>query len=108
MNSKLQKDESVIRLLDRLRSRLGAGAFDVVDYWEADLCAVGIARPDSHGVLVYVCTYGRTDDRYFVSLELPAPAGSDMPYAAAGEQDAASFEELLEIIQRHFDNDRAA
>jgi hypothetical protein len=99
--STLQKDDTIIRLLTRLRERLGAGAFDVVDRWESDLCAIGFARPDDHRVLVYVCTYERQDGAYFVSLELPPAADSDMAYSSAGERDVASFEELVEIIQRH-------
>jgi hypothetical protein len=101
VKTELQKDKTILRLLDRLAKRLGTRAFDVVDHWEADLCAIGIARPDDHRVLVYVCTYEQQDGTYFVSLELPPAAGSDLPFSSAGEQEAKSFDELVEIIQRH-------
>ena len=111
VNSALQKDESIIRLLDRLRGRLGAGAFDVVDHWEGDLCAVGIARPDEHGVLVYVCTAHEPEDTYFVSLELPPRPGDEQwanhPYTPAGEQRVQGFEALVQVVQGHFGYDRA-
>ncbi|MGH3850515.1 MAG: hypothetical protein ACRDRT_12575 [Pseudonocardiaceae bacterium] len=108
MNTQLQKDQSVIRLLDGLRERLGLRAFDVVDHWEADSCAIGIARPDNHGVLVYISTNGEAGERCSVSLELPPQPGSDIPYTAAGDHDAASLDELAEIVRRHFEYDRAA
>lgn len=112
MDKTLQKDESIIRLLGRLRNRLGADAFDVIDHWEADLCAVGIARPDDHSVLVYICTFGRADEDYFVSLELPPRPNDEQwanhPYTPVGEQSVQGFDELVRIIQRHFDHDRAA
>jgi hypothetical protein len=108
VNTQLQKDQSIIRLLDGLRARLGPRAFDVVDHWEGDLCAIGIARPDDHGVLVYISTSGEAGERCSVSLELPPQSGSDIPYTAAGDHEAASLDELVEIVRRHFEYDRAA
>ena len=108
MSTQLQKDQSVIRLLDGLRARLGTRAFDVVDHWEADFCAIGIARPDNHGVLIYISTTAEEGDRCSVSLELPPQPGSDIPYTAAGDHEAASIDELVEIVRRHFDYGRAA
>ena len=102
MKPERQKDETILQLLHRLTERLGARAFDVVDHWDADLCAIGIARPDDHRVLVYVCTFGQQAGTYAVSLELPPTADSDLPYSSAGEQEARSFNELVEIIQKHF------
>src|SRR5262245_31754550 len=101
---KLQKDHTITRLLPRLRQKLGDGAFDVVDHWESDLCAVGIARPDDHAQLVYVCTYGLPNGRYFASLEFPAQGAeqsANHPYTPAGERDGLSFEGLVRIIQKH-------
>ena len=37
-----------------LRESLGLDAFDIMDHWEPNLCAVGIASPRDHSVLVYV------------------------------------------------------
>lgn len=108
MNTQLQKDQSIVRILDGLRVRLSPQAFDIVDHWEADLCAVGIARPDNHSVLVYISTNGEGDERCSVSLELPPQPGSNIPYTAAGDHAAASLNELAEIIWRHFEYDRAA
>jgi hypothetical protein len=108
VNTQLQKDQSIVRLLDGLRARLGLRSFDVVDHWEGDSCAIGIARPDNHSVLVYISTSGEPGERCSVSLELPPQPGSDIPYTAAGDHDAASLDELAEIVRRHFQYDRAA
>jgi hypothetical protein len=75
----------------------------VVDYWDADLCAVGVARPDNHGVLVYVNTFRKPPDHFFVGLELPPPTAKvDYPYNPAGHFEVKSFNELVELIQHHF------
>ena len=106
MKPELQKDKAIIQVLDKLRARSEVGAFDVVDHWNADLCAIGIARTDDHGVLVYISTFGKREGEYFVSLELPPRPGEEQwanhPYTPAGEQDAKTFDELVEIIQGHF------
>lgn len=103
---KLEKDESIHRLLARLEASLGKDAFHVVDHWEADLSAIGIARPDNHGVLVYIAMFGQEEDSYFVSLELPTTAGGetwkDHPYTPAGEKQLHGLDNLLNVIRRHF------
>ena len=74
----------------------------MVDYWDADLCAVGVERPDNHGVLVYVNTFRKPPDHFFLSLEFPPTAGVDYPYTLAGDFEVKSFNELEELIQKHF------
>lgn len=90
-----------MRMLDELRVELGEGAFDVVDHWE-DSFAIGIARPDNHGVLVYVSTHDRRKNKYWVSLELPPPAGDEAAYVPAGEHQAQGIQELASIVRAHF------
>jgi hypothetical protein len=65
------------------------------------LCAIGIARTDKPGLLVYISTFGHHDDTCFISLELPPATVSDLPYTPAGEQETKTFKELLEMIQKH-------
>jgi hypothetical protein len=52
-----KKDNSIPSLTKRLRTRLGKDAFHVVDYWDADLGAVAVVRPENHGVLVSINTF---------------------------------------------------
>ena len=101
MQITLIKDATILRLLDRLTEHLEPGTFDIVDHWKGDLCAIGIARSAKPGFLVYTSTFGHHDDTCFVSLELPPAAGSNLPYAQAGEQETKTFKELLEMIQKH-------
>jgi hypothetical protein len=101
MSSTPDKDDVIIRVLDRLRHDLGAGAFDVVDHWEADLNAVGIASPKNHGVLVYISTSGQSEERYHVELELPPAPGDDFPYQDAGSFSQLDYPQLLDIVRQH-------
>jgi hypothetical protein len=105
MNANIDKDESIMRMLTELRAELGDGAFDVVDHWD-DSFATGVARPDDHGVLVYVSTHDRRKNKYWVSLELPPKEGDEGPFVAAGERQAHGIPELASIVRAHFGEDR--
>ena len=102
MSVNVSKDESITRMLTQLRAELGDGAFDVVDHWD-DIFATGVARPDNHGVLVYVSTHDDRKNKYWVSLELPPPPGDEAPYVTAGERQAHGIQELASIVRAHFD-----
>ena len=96
-------------MLNELRAELGEGAFDVVDHWDTDACAVGIARPDDHGVLVYISTHDhRKNQHYWVSLELPAKDGDDAPYVSAGDRQVQGIQELVSVVREHLGSGPAA
>src|SRR4051794_13117616 len=91
MSAVLDKDPRIIGMLERLRTALGAGAFDVVDHWSAEFDAVGIASPRNHQVLVYIAV---SADGFHAELELPARPGDVFPYKVAGRHSDMSFEKL--------------
>ena len=51
----LTKDESIIKLLDELRPT--ECGWEIVDHWDADLCAIGLSSNRNPERLVYVSTY---------------------------------------------------
>jgi len=64
---KLVKRAAVLRLLSRLEERLGSDTFQIVDHWEGDLIAIGVAHPHNRELLVYIAANGPED--YYVELE---------------------------------------
>ncbi len=102
MDSALDKDPAIVALLRRLSNYLGSDAFDVVDHWEPDVCAVGIASPRDHGVLAYISCYGEPQGRFHVELELPPSPGAELPYQVAGRFDDLDFEALAGVVSSHF------
>src|SRR5262245_18078655 len=95
------KDASIRELLARLTNQLGVDAFRVVEFWDADRCAIGIVRSNANRSPVYISTWHQPPGTYFVSLEPPPLPGSDAPYEPAGEFEVADFEELVGIIVEH-------
>ncbi len=50
----MEKDKTILDLLKRLRSVIDFELLQIVDYWEADLCAIGIKRGKR---VIYISTY---------------------------------------------------
>lgn len=102
MSARADKDESINRMLSALQRELGDGAFDIVDHWEGDRRAIGVSRPDDHGVLIYVLAQEDRVDEYWVSLELPSKIGDDFPYVDAGTREVHGIQELVSVVRSHF------
>lgn len=81
----MEKDRELVTAVEFLRRRFGE-AMAVVDHWEGDLTAVGVARKDDKQRLAYLSVSPTVDGpRFYVALEDPPTPGSDMPYASAGD-----------------------
>ena len=95
----LQKDNSIVRLVTRLG--LEARGWTIVDHWEADLSAVGIAPTNAPGQIVYVSTFGQERERYYYQCESPK-GGAPEDYEVVCEGNNATFDEILAVMVRHF------
>ena len=93
------KDVSIRRLLSTVAARLGPAGWTVVDHWDADLFAIGVAKVDDPRILVYVSTYQHPTGKFYVECEVPnGPEPSDYRVQQQGEVD---LEALLEILRTH-------
>jgi len=102
MSSQLDKDISIINSLERLSKDLGKGTFVIQDHWDGDLNAVGIAKQENAGILVYISIFGCSEGRYDVHLELP-PKLEDPPYEDAAEYYNVDYLSLAVIVSKHFE-----
>jgi hypothetical protein len=97
--TKLEKHGGLLQLLTALEHRLGPGSFQIVDHWESDLAAIGVAHPHNREVLAYIAVYGPED--FYVELENPPRPGSELPYSAVGEFRKVNFDRLAQIVAGH-------
>lgn len=96
----LAKDRSIRQLVSLLD--LGQRGWTLVDHWEADLCAVGIASDAEPRRLVYVSTYAKAPGTYDYECEVPNGAQpTEYQTVASGED--ASLVELVAVLERHLD-----
>jgi hypothetical protein len=94
----LEKDKSILELIAMLP--IDAMGWIVIDHWQADRFALGIAHPRSPRRLVYVSTFRCSPHRYNYECEVPS-GGSSMEFDVNAAADGVNFEELLQVIREH-------
>jgi hypothetical protein len=82
----MEKDKSLLDLLDKLRSVFDFNLIEIIDHWEGDLCAIGLKRGNK---LVYINTF----TPYDFDLELLVPHTVD--YYNVIKEGRGVSEELL-------------
>jgi len=97
----MEKDSELVAAVEFLRRRLG-DKMAVIDHWEADFEAVGIARRDNEQRLAYLSVSPAPGGaRFYVALENPPAPGSDLPYTDAGHHADLSLAEAADLVARH-------
>jgi hypothetical protein len=93
----LEKHPFIINLVRRLRQDLSSDDFILNDYWDADLLAQGLSRPDSPYTLVYVLL---STERVGDSIE-----PREGLYCFECEIEAADPENIAEVVRTGDDVD---
>ena len=92
------KEERITKLLSALD--LERRGWTVVDHWEADTCAIGLARPSDLRRLVYVSTFNKAAGRYDYECELPS-GPEDTEYESTDRREDVTYDELVKALERH-------
>jgi hypothetical protein len=90
----MEKDKTITDFVDRLHVAADTTLVQFVDYWDGDLCAIGIRRGDR---LVYICTFNREND-YYYELEILDDNEIDK-MTVLQEGDGVSEKVLISIIK---------
>ena len=98
-----EKDPSITQTLEALIPYFEPNAFMVIDHWDADRCAIGIAKPDNHRVLVYISTFTQPAFSYAVELEVPSAENDDEAYQVIEQYEKVDFARLVDLIAVHLD-----
>ncbi|MGN6567874.1 MAG: hypothetical protein ACTHJ0_07975 [Flavipsychrobacter sp.] len=91
------KHQSILKLLDRLNTLITDNGLEIVDNWDADLCAIGLQRDTK---LIFISTYGSIDKDtvlYDYDLELLGEG-----YQVIKAVNHATEQELIAAIQDFF------
>jgi hypothetical protein len=101
-SSMMLKDRAIQQLLAAVE--LERRGWVIVDHWEGDLCAIGIAARGDVRRLVYVSSFDQAPDRFAYRCEVPAGPTED--HWQAGESGGdVSVDQLLRALERHLDGD---
>lgn len=94
----MNKDSAIVTLLSALD--LDKRGWTVVDYWEADATAIGIARAAAPRRLVYVSTFNKDKGRY--DYECEVPSGSDeTEYDSTDHGSSVAYTDLVRVLEKH-------
>lgn len=65
----MEKDKTILNLIERLKLIIDFSLIQIVDYWEADFCAIGLKKGNK---LVYISTYNNIEKelKYDYDLEI--------------------------------------
>ena len=66
----MEKDKTILEFIDRLKLIVNFTSLEIVDYWEADLCAIGLRKGNK---LIYISTFndvGNSEMKYDFDLEI--------------------------------------
>lgn len=99
-NEAVNKDASILRLLDRISQELDPKTWRVVDHWDADLLAIGIAAATNPELLVYISTHRQPEGHF--SFECEVPSGSAGMYRVVDRAESVNFDALLLALSTHF------
>jgi hypothetical protein len=95
-----KKDRSLRELVSNLAERLPPKSFIVVDRWEADPFAIGLARPSDPDHLVFITSDRDVNGRFFMLRQLPSDSDR-VPHRAAGADQFQDIEALADAIADH-------
>lgn len=93
----MDKHITILKLITLLKSTLDFSSIEFVDYWDADLCAIGFKKA---GKLVYVSTANfihRYPIKYDFDLEIINPKQIDDIRVVKSGHRASQFELISEI-----------
>ena len=66
----MKKDKTIKQFLEKLKSETKFTNLEIVDYWDADLCAIGLKNENR---LIYISTFNHAENsilKYDFDLEL--------------------------------------
>ncbi|QNR25597.1 hypothetical protein [Croceimicrobium hydrocarbonivorans] len=98
----MEKDKTILDLLERLKSSLDLTALKVVDHWPSDLCAIGLQKENR---LIYISTFNfanREKPGYDYDLELINRLDETNIYILKKGREA-SEDELINEIKAFFE-----
>lgn len=93
----LEKDQTILQFIDRLKTIVDFNDIEIVDHWDADLCGIGFRRDNK---LVFISTYHHTETNPVYDYELEFIDNKKMDKVKTyGSKKGIEEKELVEAIR---------
>ena len=93
----MKKDYLIIDLINVIKDKINNN-ITIVDYWDADLCAIGFMNKNLENRLIYVSTYEKPEGHYYYECETFHPKVPD-EYQVVEKCEDVDREGLLKKIE---------
>lgn len=96
----MKKDKTIIDLVNNIKLYSNIEDLDPIDYWDADLCAIGLVKEKK---LVYISTFGFLNEiipKYYYEFELLTDIIDD--FTVVRTADGVTFNELIADMSSFF------
>jgi hypothetical protein len=80
----MMKDDAISCAVEHLRTCLGPDEFQIMDHWDADPTAIGVASASDPQRLVYFSLAPGEERRFYVCLEAAPAEGDELPFLDCG------------------------
>jgi len=98
----MNKDKTILKLIERLKRIVDFNLIKIVDYWDGDLCAIGLRKTNK---LVYISTCNYIDsgtNKYDYILDI-LDEFDETKYETVKEVTNVSEDELNEEVKSFLD-----
>ena len=96
----VEKDQSILELIERLKSKIDLTRMEFVPYWDADLCAIGLKQRNH---LIYISTFEEPAFHCYFELELIDEKKNDETIKVVKAGRGVSEAELVDVMKATFD-----
>lgn len=99
----MEKDNTIIELIEKLFTEL-IDKLEICDYWDGDLCSIGIKSVNSDTKLIYVSTCGEQENKYYYECEVAdnGYTNDSGNFSVVKKGDNTDYIELVNVIKEHF------
>lgn len=100
----IEKDNSIIELIERLKSKIDFSAIEFVPYWDGDICAIGLKQ---RNYLIYISTYNYIELHEFqcyFELELIDEKNGDETIETILVGREVSEADLVKVMKEYFNS----
>lgn len=91
----LDKDDTIKQLLIHLEQTFGQGKLVVTDFWDSDLCAIGLSDSKKER-LVYISSWKKKQGEFFVSKGKIV-----VPSVSFDERDNINIQQVEGIVKNY-------
>jgi hypothetical protein len=93
----INKHKNIIALIDKISQSVNLDLVEIVDYWSADLCAIGIRKENK---LIYISSYNFSNEKqlkFDYDLELIEAKGNNKGIVIKEGRNANDDEVITEL-----------